>query len=582
MNINIPNPLLIVLCTSVLISGCKRDGTDSSKNSQIRTGSEAVIQGTNTQVNISNPHNHTTGLSGNQPAANLVTNNDNKGFQAGTDAKNIGTANRNMPTSFNSSVSSINTASRALGSTGIPTYNTHTVPVGSSTTVVSTHGTGNSADFVPLPYVQVSAVSNELTAHKNAVVPGIPYQAPTHNHIAPYPMAFENDHEKAVMHTTVWRAVTNRSLTLQHLKNLEKSSVLNYGSGYLGRGTFATRYIQGAPLEPHSLAMAHTVGALSDRYDRNKPDGFKHIDMSLNANGNHGGDGGEDNIPIYIVDSSNPYQNFQCFFSEHDAVDKHEALKAATVRNDIPIPRWAVPSQGGDRALAIYDVSTGIWRSYYRVYTDAKRRDGTPCWYFESAGYLRFDPALMKVKNNNFWLSHLSGTSTVTGVATELLQVGFAEIKAAEIKHALSFTFPNYRHKAYFPAKLNDGTESGEGIPETNDNRHLPVAGQMFTFPAAFNIDAWARDNHVGKEMIAVMKAVQKYGGFVADKNHYNIALNMESVLSYEQNPYHTDPELKAAVGRLSEDIRKFPWGKTVWIQKGYSGHLTDANGEQR
>ena len=43
-----------------------------------------------------------------------------------------------------------------------------------------------------------------------------------------------------------------------------------------------------------------------------------------------------------------------------------------------------------------------------------------------------------------------------------------------------------------------------------------------------------------------------------------------------KNNPYDSDPELKAAASRLNKDINK-SMGKTVWVKPGYSGHDTNA-----
>ena len=144
------------------------------------------------------------------------------------------------------------------------------------------------------------------------------------------------------------------------------------------------------------------------------------------------------------------------------------------------------------------------------------------------------------------------------------MQVGLSELKAGKINHALSFTFPSYQRKAMFPAKLSDG--------KLND-ANAPYAGQMFTLPADFNVDNWVKENNAGAEMAAVLKAVQQYGGYVADQNLWCMALNVESPLSFKKNPYETDITLKAAAASLGRDINKFPWDKTVWIKPGYSGH---------
>ncbi len=354
--------------------------------------------------------------------------------------------------------------------------------------------------------------------------------------------------------TLPWLASVNQSKTLNDLQEVQMISPLTPGM-YLGKNTLATRNIQSAPVAPNSQKTAEFVSALPKRF---LPGRFHWLRTSLNTGPNGGG--AKDNIPVYTVDSSNPHQEYRQFSSTDARVTNFPDLVKAT-SGKIPLPSWAVPSEGGDHALAIYDVATGIWRSYFKV---TSKPDGS--MNYSSAGYQRFDPKTRST--SNYWLSHLSGTSTVTGSATELMQLGLAELKAAKINHALSFTFPSYRRDAVFPAKVSDGKLA---------DADAPYAGQMFTLPPNFDVDAWVKENNASAEMAAVLKAVQQYGGYVADQNFWCMALNVESPLSFKNNPYDSDPELKAAASRLNKDINKFPWEKTVWVKPGYSGHDTNA-----
>lgn len=185
----------------------------------------------------------------------------------------------------------------------------------------------------------------------------------------------------------------------------------------------------------------------------------------------------------------------------------------------IPLPDWAKASDGGDRALAVYDVATGIFRGYYGA-----SQDGDGVWHFASAGYFYADPDTGTVGSNNYWLQYLQGTNSVVGIANELTQIGAEELRSGVIGHAVSVTFP-----------LVSG---GSGvIPGQADRRQArlrqpperAVAGQMFTFPEDFDVEAYIADNHTDRTMAAIMRAVKTYGGIVTDQDFWCMSFNFEN-----------------------------------------------------
>ena len=61
----------------------------------------------------------------------------------------------------------------------------------------------------------------------------------------------------------------------------------------------------------------------------------------------------------------------------------------------VPFPKWAWehPHSSGDRAVAIYDKATGIWRSFFYFVPNGKTHideDGKeyPVWTVASGGYI--------------------------------------------------------------------------------------------------------------------------------------------------------------------------------------------------
>ena len=348
--------------------------------------------------------------------------------------------------------------------------------------------------------------------------------------------------------------------TKADLQAVQKRSPLD-PKNYLAEGTVAKRLVADAPRATNSRAIATFV---SDELPRKYlPDQF---DSWLRMGANIGGGvAAHDNIPIYTVDSSNPYQEFATFNSNDARVTNFPKIVEMN-SGKIPLPSWAKPSDGGDHSLAIYDVATGVWRSYFNVSKDAKG-----VWQYASSGYWYGDPATQKAGDRNYWLSLIQGTSSVIGMSNELTQIGFQEVKNSEINHMVSFTFPDYIPGASFPAKQSDGRLDPAAYP------NAPKAGQVFTFPKNFDIDAYAKANGIDATTKALMKAVQLYGGIVADRNNFVMAANFENpygmgvrATNPNANPWRDDPVVSAKINGM--DLNKFPWAQTEWLPANYAG----------
>ena len=348
--------------------------------------------------------------------------------------------------------------------------------------------------------------------------------------------------------------------TAEDLKKVQMISALNPDT-YLAKDTFATRELGDVASVDNSDRIASFVA--NDLAPIFLPNRFA---PWLRTGSNIGGGvGAHDNIPIYVVDSSNPHQEFQKFNSTDSRVTSFAKLTEMTT-GDIPLPSWAKPSDGGDRALAIYDVATGIFRGYFHAVKDANG-----VYKFSSAGYWYGDAKNGVAGPDNYWLGYIQGTSSVIGISNELTQIGIDEVKAGEINHVVSVTFPNYQSgKISFPAKLSDGSLNPDQYP------NAPVAGQMFTFPKDFDIDAYAAENRIDDTTKAIMKAVQKYGGIISDKNHWCMAFNFENPYGMgvradnpNANPWRDDPVAAQKIKAMN--INKFPWAKTAWLPQSYA-----------
>lgn len=335
---------------------------------------------------------------------------------------------------------------------------------------------------------------------------------------------------------------------------------------YLAGGTIATRLIpEDAPLASNSAGIATFVSDELPRIYLPQPwaDTIRlgaSVGMGMHAN---------DSIPIYVVDSSNPYQTLQSFSSTFPRVTAFPKLVQMTT-GQIPLPTWAEPSGGGDRALAIYDRGTGIWRSYFGMMPDAGGG-----WTFSSSGYWYGDKGSHKAGFWNYWLGLIQGSSSVAGISNELTQIGPEEIRRDQIDHMISLTFPNYRADATsFPAKQTDGSLDPNIYP------NAPEVGQVFTLPKSFDVDAYAATRGMGPSMTAVLHAIQDHGGIITDKNHWVMSLNFENPLGFgvraddpDNNLWATDPVLASKMAQLNRDLNKFPWAETEWLVPDYARH---------
>lgn len=335
---------------------------------------------------------------------------------------------------------------------------------------------------------------------------------------------------------------------------------------YLAEGTMATRGIPvDAPIASNSSAIALFV---SDELPRMylPPEWADTIRLGATVGM---GVQGHDSIPIYVVDSSNPYQHLQTFSSTDSRVINFPKLEQMTT-GQIPLPTWAAPSVGGDHALAIYDMGTGIWRSYFAV-----RPNPEGGWEFSSSGYWYGDKGGHKAGYWNYWLGLIQGSSSVVGISNELTQIGPEEVRRDQINHMISMTFPDYQSgSASFPAKQTDGDLDPTAFP------NAPEVGQVFTLPKTFDVDAYATAQGLGSTMKAILHAIQDYGGIISDKNHWVMSLHFENPLGFgvragdpDNNLWATDPVLDAKLDDLNLDLNKFPWADTQWLVPDYAGH---------
>lgn len=393
----------------------------------------------------------------------------------------------------------------------------------------------------------------------NCIFNGFDYQAP--GAIAPADHCFVTTDNSTIAPL----ATVDHSKTLADLTATQNWDPLD-PDHYLADGTMATRVLPAnAPIASNSSDIAVFV---SDALPRMFLPPLWADTIRLGATVGMGMQA-DDSIPVYVVDSSNPYQNFQTFTSTDARVTNFPKLVQMTT-GQIPLPTWAQPSAGGDHALAIYDMGTGIWRSYFAV-----RSNPGGGLQFSSSGYWYGDKGARKAGSWNYWLGLIQGSSSVVGISNELTQIGPEEVRRDQINHMISMTFPEYKSgSTSFPSKQTDGALDPSLYP------NAPEAGQVFRLPPSFDVDAYAAAHGLGPTMKAILHAIQNYGGIVTDKNHWVMSLHFENPLGFgvraddpNNNLWATDPVLNSKMTQLNGDLNSFPWAETEWLAPDYAGH---------
>ena len=348
--------------------------------------------------------------------------------------------------------------------------------------------------------------------------------------------------------------VIDKTKSLSDLTKTQQWSPL-HPDHYVGRDSMAAQPLPpNYPVDQNSAKISASIRNIADLY---LPDRFKGW-LTTGANVG-GGVHAHDNIPIYTVDSSNPYQKTVTFDSTDGRVTNFPGIVHYN-SGKIPVPENFKPSDGGDKAAAIYDTATGIYREYFGLRYDETNKK----WTYASSGYWHGDKANKSV-GENYNLGLVQGTSSVVGLSNSLTQIGIEEVKRGSIDHMISMTFPNYLSGPSYPAKLSDGSLDPAKFP------HAPRVGQRFAIPASFDVEEWAKRTNADPINVMIVKAMQKYGGMVTDKNHWSTAFNFEHPygMGKEGNPWNDDSQASALMSKYNPN--KFPWEAVQWMPVNYA-----------
>lgn len=248
--------------------------------------------------------------------------------------------------------------------------------------------------------------------------------------------------------------------------------------------------------------------------------------------------------PVHVVDANVPMtqvKEWDC--QKKKFTDKNLAQQWSAV----PIPPHAVPADGTDKEMTIYQPSTDtIWEFW-----QARKVDGQwqACWGGRLANASKSDGAFP----NHY------GT-TATSLPFVGGQITAEELRRGEIRHVIGISLVEAEHFTVksWPAHRSDGynpTKVPNRIPE----------GLRFRLNPNVNVDQL--NLHPVAKIIA--KAAQKYGFVVWDKAGA-ISIRAQNPKSYTARGY-PDPYPDLFKGTGSPSILKgFPWEQLQFLPHDY------------
>lgn len=356
---------------------------------------------------------------------------------------------------------------------------------------------------------------------------------------------------------------------------------------YLGEGTIWKRSVASMPLHAQSATMAAWMWSES-------PTRFK--TCTGTASGAFGSRTsfntstfGTHPIVTVLVDSTDPLCHFQNIDSaslpetRNDTSANNTASKNALLLGKVPWPVGLVPPTAGDKALAIFDLGTGIVREYFGL-TAVANKPGH--WTATTCG---FSIAPLHFKDwgvTNYPTQLQNGSSAVALVHNALGQIGIDEIRQKKIDHALGFTMANATcsKPASWPAVWSDGKFPGSTWSGWAENGGAngaypgdsPRHGQWGRLPSTVNPMLNPRTGLPYNPLTRLLiDAAKTYGLVGTDTNAWAHAFNAESGNREKMftgvDPWTASGELATWLRPESPstafDVSDFPWDLTQWAE---------------
>jgi hypothetical protein len=278
-------------------------------------------------------------------------------------------------------------------------------------------------------------------------------------------------------------------------------------------GPWRTQLSADAPLDPNSGAIVSNVVSMVHQY---------YGSAALNTSSY--------SAPIYTVSASQPTVNM----SWNNCQNKSwEAPAFAAALQNVPIPADAVPSQGTDAEMVIWQPSSDTeWEFWVTSQTDGT---WSACW-----GGMIQDVS----QNPGIFANGLGATGSGLPLLGGLIRV--ADLRSGAINHAINLELPVTRAGAFsWPAQRTDGQSS---------NASEPAEGERFRLPASLNLSQF--NLSPGELMIA--RAMQNYGLIVTDTSGA-VTLQGEDPRPYEVNGA-SNPYDAYFSGSGSQWLAGLPW----------------------
>ncbi len=255
------------------------------------------------------------------------------------------------------------------------------------------------------------------------------------------------------------------------------------------------------PVDPDSSAMvAHIVDQAEEHYGS---PGNPNVNVNLTHY----------TPPIYIAGPGDPLVTFG-WDNCQDKVEGDHGL-IATHLTDVRLPAGAVPAEGSDSEMVVYDP---IEDRLTETWVTTKHPDGTwsACWGGSIEGASGnpgvFDPPFGVTASG---LPLLGGT------------IRAEELERGRIDHVVGIALPNAAEKPAlsWPATRSDGRNPS--------GRPAPAQGQMLRLPAGLDLDTLP----LSPVARTIAEAAQDYGLIVWDTSGA-VSFRAENPLGMADNPY--------------------------------------------
>lgn len=215
----------------------------------------------------------------------------------------------------------------------------------------------------------------------------------------------------------------------------------------------------------------------------------------------------------------------------------------------VPVPPDAVPANGTDRHLVIYQPSTDTMWEMWEAYNTTG--NWTCSWGGKISNMSRSD-GIVPIVGGEKWGATATSLPLLGGLMT------VEELTNLYIPHVLAFAIPYSQPTPNWswPALRTDGRGTIDPV--------FPLEGQRFRLPASLNITALG----LTPVMQAIVTAARDYGLVIRDTAGA-VVIYAEQPRSGEPNPYFGTTGIWENKG-IPSLINSFPWAQLQALDDNY------------